>query len=100
MFGRRHDPAALERWGIVNLVVADEELEATSLSWAKQLAAGPTVAYGAIKRLAATCADHGVRAADEEQEAAVEAVWASEDLATGLAAFAETGPGTAIFQGQ
>lgn len=100
MFGRRHDPAALERWGVVNLVVADDELEATSLSWARQLAAGPTVSYGAIKRLAATAATDGTRAADLIQEEAVEPVWASDDLATGLSAFAETGPGTAIFLGR
>ena len=100
MFGRRHDPAALERWGIVNLVVADDELASASLSWAKQLAAGPTVSYGAIKTLAATAASDGVKAADAIQDEAVKAVWASSDLETGMAAFAETGPGTAIFLGE
>ncbi|MEM7338079.1 MAG: enoyl-CoA hydratase/isomerase family protein [Actinomycetota bacterium] len=100
MFGRRHDPAALERWGVVNLVVADAELPEASRSWARQLAAGPTVSYGAIKRLAGVAATDGVAAADAIQEAAVEAVWASDDLQTGLTAFAETGPGTAIFLGQ
>lgn len=100
MFGRRHDPAALERWGVVNVVVADDELEAASMSWARQLAAGPTVAYGAIKSLAATAANEGVRAADLVQDDAVQGVWASEDLQTGLTAFAETGPGSAIFLGR
>ncbi len=100
MFGRRHDPAALERWGIVNVVVADEELAAASLSWARQLATGPTVSYGAIKTLASTAASDGVKAADAIQEEAVEAVWASADLEAGMTAFAETGPGTAIFLGQ
>ena len=100
MFGRRHDPAALERWGIVNVVVADEELAAASLSWARQLATGPTVSYRAIKTLAATAASDGVKAADAIQEEAVEAVWASADLEAGMTAFAETGPGTAIFLGQ
>ncbi len=100
MFGRRHDPSALEKWGVVNLVAADNELPAAALSWAKQLASGPTVSYGAIKRLAATAAHDGVHAADLIQEEAVEAVWASEDLQAGLSAFAETGPGTAIFSGR
>ena len=40
-----------------------------------------------------------IRAADEAQEAAANAVWASEDLKSGLESFAESGPGTAIFQG-
>lgn len=44
MFGRRHDPVTLERWGVVNLVVDDDELAGASLSFARQLAAGPTVA--------------------------------------------------------
>ncbi|MDH3679635.1 MAG: enoyl-CoA hydratase-related protein [Acidimicrobiia bacterium] len=83
--------------GHVNVVVADEELAAASLSWARQLAAGPTVSYAATKNLAATAASDGVRAADLMQERAVEAEWASTDLQTGLTAFAETGPGTAIF---
>ncbi|MCP5029523.1 MAG: enoyl-CoA hydratase/isomerase family protein [Actinomycetia bacterium] len=100
MFGRRHDPEVLERWGVINLVVADDELESASRSWARQLAAGPTVSYGAIKRLAAIAVADGVRAADQAQEELVEEVWVSEDVKTGLQSFAENGPGTAIFQGR
>ncbi len=100
MFGRRHDPAALERWGIVNVVAADDELANASMSFARQLAAGPTVAYGAIKRLAAVTVTEGVKAADQVQDKEVEPVWASDDLQTGFRSFAETGPGTAIFLGQ
>jgi enoyl-CoA hydratase/carnithine racemase len=100
MFGRRHDPAALERWGIVNVVVDDDELAKASMSFARQLAAGPTVAYGAIKRLAAIAVTDGVSAADRVQDREVEPIWASDDLQTGFRAFAETGPGTAIFLGR
>ena len=99
MFGRRHEPELLERWGIINVVVADEALDDASRSWAQQLAAGPTIAYSAIKELATIASTKGVRAADEAQEAAANAVWASEDLKSGLESFAESGPGTAIFQG-
>jgi len=99
MFGRRHDPELLERWGVINAVVADEALEDASLSWALQLAAGPTVAYGSIKELATIAANEGVRSADLAQDASAAKVWASQDLRTGLEAFAESGPGTAIFQG-
>jgi len=100
MFARRHDLELLEKWGIINMVVADDELDNASLSWAKQLATGPNVSYASIKRLAAMTAHEGVRAADLQQDDAAAAVWASEDLTTGLEAFAETGPGTAIFQGR
>jgi enoyl-CoA hydratase/carnithine racemase len=100
MFARRHDPEILERWGVINLVVADDELDNASRSWARQLAGGPTVAYLSIKRLAAIAADEGVRAADLVQDEVAAPVWASEDLSSGLEAFAETGAGTAIFQGR
>lgn len=100
MLARRHDPEVLEQWGVINLVVADDELENASRSWARQLASGPNVAYASIKRLAAISSHEGVRAADLAQDQAAAAVWASEDVRTGLEAFAETGPGTAIFQGR
>lgn len=100
LFARRHDPETLERWGVVNLVVADDELENVSMSLARQLAGGPTIAYSGIKRLAAIAANEGVRAADLAQEEAAGPVWASEDVRAGLEAFAEGGPGTAIFQGR
>ena len=32
MFGRRHEPELLERWGVINVVVADEALEDASRS--------------------------------------------------------------------
>ena len=39
MLGRRYSPDVLERWGVINLVTAEEELESASLSFAQQLAA-------------------------------------------------------------
>ena len=43
-------PEALE-WGIVNQVVADDEVVAEATRLATKLAAGPTLAYGAVKTL-------------------------------------------------
>jgi len=99
MFGRRHEPAAWERWGAINLVVPEAELPTASMSWARQLAAGPTVALGGIKRLANLSARQGIPAADAQQVAINDTMWASEDQKRGLAAFAATGPGTAVFEG-
>jgi enoyl-CoA hydratase/carnithine racemase len=99
MFGRRHDPRALERWGVVNLVAAESELPAVSMSWARQLAAGATVALNCIKTAANLSARGGVAAADARQEALNAAMWRSNDQARGLAAFAATGPGSAVFEG-
>jgi len=99
MFGRRNDPVALERWGLINLVVAEAELPAASMSWARQLAAGPTVALRGIKTLANLSARGGIKAADAKQTEVNNAMWESNDQKRGLAAFAATGPGSAIFEG-
>ncbi|MGF6905059.1 enoyl-CoA hydratase/isomerase family protein [Paraburkholderia sp. GAS348] len=99
MFGRRHDPAALERWGVVNLVTAESELPSVSMSWARQLAAGPTVALGCIKKLANLSARRGIEGADAQQTEVNNTMWASADQKRGLQAFAKTGPGSAVFEG-
>lgn len=100
LLGRRHDPRTLERWNIVNLVVPDAELQEAALSWAQQLGNGPTVAYRGVKELANLTARDGLAAADAHQETANDAMWATADVQTGLAAFAETGPGSATFEGR
>lgn len=99
MFGRRHDPRALERWGVVNLVAAEAELPSVAISWARQLAAGATVALRGIKTVANLSARSGISAADARQEEVNTSMWNSADQARGLAAFAATGPGSAVFQG-
>lgn len=100
MFGRRHDPRTLERWNILNLVVADNELQDAALSWAQQLGNGPTVAYRGVKELANLTARTGLASADAHQETANDAMWSTDDVKAGLSAFAETGPGTATFEGR
>lgn len=99
MLGRRHSPQAFERWGIINLVVPEEELGAVSLNWARQLAAGPTRILGGIKTLANESAHAGVAAADRRQVEINEMIWATEDRKRGIEAFLKTGPGTAVYEG-
>ena len=99
MFARRHDPATLERWGIINLVVAENELPTASMSWARQLAAGPTVALRGIKTLANLSARHGISGANAQQIDTNNLMWASNDQKRGLAAFPATGRGSAVFEG-
>jgi enoyl-CoA hydratase/carnithine racemase len=99
MFGHRNDPHALERWNIINLVTPESELSSVSLSWAKQLASGPTVALRGIKKVANLAAREGIGGANAVQADVNESMWASADRNRGLAAFAATGPGSAVFQG-
>jgi enoyl-CoA hydratase/carnithine racemase len=100
MLGRRYDPATLERWGLVNLVVADDMLEKSTFAVAKELAHGPTVAHAATKKLVHIAVSQGVSAADEAMAEIQKPVWASEDLKIGLASFRENGPGLAKFVGR
>ena len=99
MLGRRYSPDVLERWGVINLVTSDEELESASLAFAQQLAAGPTVALSAIKRIVRIAESNGVRAADEALAKELSVMWETQDVQRGLKALKETGPGTAIFEG-
>ncbi len=100
MLGRRYDAATLERWGLINLVVPDEQLDEASLAIAQELANGPTVAHGVTKQLVAIAANEGVEAADAAMAELQKPIWASQDLKAGLASFRANGPGLAQFEGR
>ena len=99
MLGRRHTPEAFERWGIVNLVVPESELGTASMSWARQLAAGPTQVIKGIKMQANLEARGGIGAADARQIEINEMIWKTHDRQRGAEAFFAAGPATANFQG-
>lgn len=100
MLGRRYDAATLERWGLINMVVPDEQLEAAAMTVAEEFAAGPTVAHAATKKLARIAGSEGVQAADLAMVEVQKTIWASQDLQTGLASFRVNGPGLAVFEGR
>lgn len=99
MLARRHDAATLERWGVINRVVPDDRLHETTMTIAQELARGPTVAHRCTKRLANVYLKEGMTVADQAMEEIQLPIWQSEDLKRGLAAFAEKGPGNAVFSG-
>lgn len=100
MLARRHDAATLERWGVINRVVPDAALHETTMAIAHELARGPTIAHGCTKRLANVFLSEGMAAADKAMAEIEAPIWQSEDLKRGLAAFAEKGPGQAVFSGK
>lgn len=51
LLGDRFDVVTAERWGLVNRVVADDELDTETETLAARLAAGPTHAYAHTKAL-------------------------------------------------
>lgn len=100
ILARRYDPATLERWNLINLVVPDEQLEKTAFTIADEIAHGSTVAHAATKKLAQIAVNDGVAAADAAMEEVQSDIWTSQDLKIGLKAFNEAGPGAAKFVGR
>src|SRR5258706_5332028 len=100
MLGRRYDAATLERGGLINLVVPDDQLDGVALTVATQLANGPTVAHAATKKLVAIAINEGVEAADLQMGEIQKPVCESADLRAGLESFRANGPGLAVFEGK
>lgn len=99
MLGRRHTPEAFEKWGIINLVVPEPELATASMTWARQLAAGPTAVIKGIKMQANLALRGGVEAADARQIEINDMIWKAADRQRGSDAFFATGPASAVFKG-
>jgi len=81
-------------WGLVNRVVADEDLQAEAAAVALSLAAGPTRALGAAKRLLRQSLDHDLDEQLDAEATAMAAAGRSADGREGVAAFAEKRPPT------
>ena len=86
-------------WGVVNRVVP----AATAREGARvreQLAAGPTLAHAATKRMIRLTVEEGVDAADAALPEEGAKVMASDDLQNGARTLLEKGPGHATFTGK
>jgi enoyl-CoA hydratase len=79
------------RIGLVDQVVAPDELHERAMATAAELARGPVLAHGLAKA--------AIDGRSTEQEAFTQ-VFQTEDAATGVASFLEHGPGKATFSGR
>jgi 2-(1,2-epoxy-1,2-dihydrophenyl)acetyl-CoA isomerase len=77
---------ALE-WGLINRVVPDEQVVPAALELAKQLAHGPTLAFGEAKRLILSGATESLESQMERESRAIAAMAGSADGREGIAAF-------------
>jgi enoyl-CoA hydratase len=100
MTGGVYDATTLERWGVVNRVVGDGELLEKGMRFAQKLAAGPTKAHGATKRLVRAYLEGGVDKADAETPQVSGGLFASEDLQNAVKSFLRDGPAKATFEGR
>jgi enoyl-CoA hydratase len=100
MTGDLYDARTLEGWGVVNRVVGDDELLEKGMAFAQRLAAGPTLAHAATKRLVRAYLEGGVDKADAETPAVSGGLFATEDLQGAVRSFLDEGPGKASFEGR
>jgi enoyl-CoA hydratase len=100
MSGDLYPAGSLERWNVVNTVVGDAELSPRTMEFAARLAAGPTKANAATKRMVRAFLEHGVRGADERVGDIAAPLFATEDLQNAVDTFLEQGPGKATFRGR
>jgi enoyl-CoA hydratase/carnithine racemase len=100
MEGRPFPAAELERWNVVNLLLADDGFDAAARRYAGQLAAGPTLAHAATKQVLRDYLEGGIELADARVPTVAGQLFDTEDLQGAVASFLSQGPGKASFQGR
>ena len=98
LLGEMLDSAQAQQTGLVDEVVADDQLQAEALALAIKLAQGPTLAYGQIKRLFMRAGMAQLEAQLDDEALTLSRVAASKDAQEGVAAmFEKRKP---VFQGR
>jgi enoyl-CoA hydratase/carnithine racemase len=98
--GRPYPAEVMLNWGVVNRVLPGEDLLTKARAFTARLAAGPTLAHAATKKMIRSTVDGGVESADEALPAEGALVIASADLQRGARTLREKGPGHATFEGR
>ena len=86
---RRLSAAEAAEWDIVNRVVPDDELMAEAEALAKQIAKGPTRAYGGVKKLLLASATNDLQTQLELETRGIVEAAGSHDGVEGMNAFLE-----------
>ena len=100
MTGGLYTAETLHSWGVVNRVVAGDELLEKGMRFAARLASGPTLAHVATKRIVRAAADHGTRGADAVTAELTSGLFETSDARSAVSSFLEHGPGKATFTGR
>jgi enoyl-CoA hydratase/carnithine racemase len=100
LLGRRYPASVLERWNIVNFVVADENLDRATMVIAQELAHGPSIAHAATKRLVSVAVNEGLAAADGAMAEIQRPIMRSADFRAAVTSYRENGIGMAEFEGR
>jgi enoyl-CoA hydratase/carnithine racemase len=86
--------------GLVDEVVAPDDVYAAAHKWAAQFANGPAVALRAAKAAIDGGLDMDLRNGLKLETNLFVALWATEDQSNGMQSFIENGPGKATFEGR
>jgi 2-(1,2-epoxy-1,2-dihydrophenyl)acetyl-CoA isomerase len=95
---RRLEAEEALAWGLVNRVVAEDRVDEEAEAVARQLAAGPTEAYGLVKKLVLESAGNGLETQMELESRAIADASRTDDAKEGMAAFFDKRDAT--FQGR
>ncbi|WP_375433491.1 enoyl-CoA hydratase/isomerase family protein [uncultured Friedmanniella sp.] len=86
--------------GLVDRVVAAEEVLPSALAWARQFVGGPALALRAAKECVDRAGDVDLETGLQLERMQFAALFATEDSTTGMRSFLEHGPGQARFVGR
>lgn len=86
--------------GLVDRVVAPDDVERVAHEWASQLSHGPSLALRAAKEAIDAGYEVDLASGLSIERIAFTSLFATEDRVTGMRSFIEHGPGKAVFRGQ
>jgi enoyl-CoA hydratase len=86
--------------GIVDEVVAPDDVYAAAHKWASQFANGPAIALRAAKAAIDSGLDVDLATGLKIETQLFTALWATEDQKNGMQSFIDNGPGKAAFEGK
>ena len=98
--GRFVDAAEALHLGIVDRVVAPDDVERAAHDWARDLARGPALALRAAKECIDASSDVDLDTGLGIERMAFMSLFATDDRTIGMTSFIEHGPGKAVFTGQ
>jgi enoyl-CoA hydratase/carnithine racemase len=97
--GELYEADALAAWGVIDRVLAADELHDSAEAFARTLANGPTLALGVVKQLAHAFLRDGVSGADALLLDAAVSLFDTGDARRGIETFLTTGAATASYEG-
>jgi len=98
--GATYDAVTLERWNVVNRVLPVDGFDDAVLEVVRQIASGPTKAFGAAKQILRHFETGGVPEANAHTTSIASELFDTADLQNGMVSFLQDGPGKAEFSGR